>query len=389
MDERAYWLWMQQAFPPGSRKPLALAEQYPGGVREFLEGGPLLWNVRRDLTDREAEGLRDFSLSQAQARLEYAEKMGWQVITPADPSYPPLLREIPDPPCALFVKGSLPDLSGRLVIGVAGARKAGPEALDAAKRFGYQLALGGAAVVSGGALGVDSSALTGALLAPGAQTVSILPVSLDSNYLGKNSSFRRLLLEQDGALVSEYFSQTVPVPGTFPLRNRLITGVAHGVVLIQAAQKSGTMLYANLALEQNREVFVYPGEEDSPLYAGSRQLLGEGAHPATCGDDVLAEFPDLLPGVPPPRREPLLTALFRPREEPVPAPAQPVLADPGDALTPAERTVAAALGPTAQSVEELAQATGLAPAELLGVLTGLELEGLAESLPGKRFRRGR
>lgn len=387
MDERAYWLWMQQAFPPGDHKPLRLAGEYAGGVREFLEGGPRLWNVRRDLTDREAEGLRDFSLSQAEARLEYAEKMGWQVLTPADDLYPPLLREIPDPPCALFVKGSFPDLRDQLVIGVAGARKAGPEAQEAAKRFGYQLALGGAAVVSGGALGVDSSALTGALLAPGARAVSVLPVSLDSNYLGKNSSFRKLLLEQDGVLVSEHFSMAVPAHGAFPLRNRLITGMSHGVVLVQAAEKSGTMLYANLALEQNREVFVYPGGEDSPLYAGSRRLLFEGARPATCGDDVLAEFPDLLPGAPPPRREPLLDALFAPKEPA--APAEPLLADPGEGLAPAERSVAAALCPAAQSVEELSQATGLPPAELLGILTGLELEGLAESLPGKRFRRAR
>ncbi len=381
-DERVWWLWMQQAFPPGSPKPAQLHRQYAGGVREFLEGGPKLWNLRRDLTDRDAEALRDFGPAQAEARLEYAQKLGWQVVAYSSPKYPPLLREIPDPPCVLYVRGHLPDLSRQPAMAVAGARKAGPQTAELARKIGYDLSLAGVCVVSGGALGVDCAALTGAMLTPGSGAVSVLPVSLDSTYLGKNSAFRRQLLEHDGALVSEYFSLPAPVPGTFQVRNRLITGMARGVVLIQAGLGSGTLLYAGLAAAQNREVFVVPGPEDDPGFAGSRRLLAEGALPVTDGEEVLAGL----------GREPAPVS-SRPREE-----QPPVLHDPGrpDPLPPLPADlppdwgeVLTALGAEILTLEDTARRTGRTPGEVLGILTDLELEGLAESLPGKRFRRSR
>lgn len=378
MDERAYWLWAQQAFPPGNRKPMKLAGQYGGELREFHDGGPKLWNSRPDLTDREAAALRDFTLAQAEARLEYAEKMGWAVLAPCDPGYPTLLREIPDPPSALFLKGALPPVDEELAIAVVGSRKAGPAIEDLARGFGCQLAAGGAHVVSGGAVGVDSAALTGAMAIPGSQPVSVLPVSLDSGYLARNAKLRRMVAEHGGALVSEYFSQDVPVPGTFPLRNRLITGLARGVLLIQAARKSGTMIYARHALDQNRDVFVYPGPAGDPLFAGGLDLLADGAKAAASGEELLASYGGPAQGA-------LAPALFQgtfplPAEEPVPA-----LADPAAGLEPPARLVLEALGPSPATVQDLAQRTGLPPSQLLGLLTELELEGLAESLPGKRY----
>lgn len=196
IDERAYWVWLQQAFGAGSPKPMRLHRRTPGGVKTFCDGGAKLWNSSRSLTDREATALREFTLQQAESRLEYALKLGWQVITPIDPSYPPLLLEIDAPPAVLYVKGKLPDWNSCLPISVAGSRKATKESVDFARKLGYELAAGGATVISGGAAGIDAAAMTGALTLPGAGVVSVLPVSLDSNYLMANAGLRKSICER-------------------------------------------------------------------------------------------------------------------------------------------------------------------------------------------------
>lgn len=374
---------MQQAFGPGSPKPFKIHGQYPGGVKEFCQGGPKLWNTRHDLSDKEAVTLRDFSVSQAQARLEYAEKVGWQVLTPGCEKYPPLLAHISDPPAVLYGKGTLPNWDDCLPVSVAGSRKAIPESLEAARRIGYQLAAGGACVVSGGADGVDAAALTGAMTLPGARVVSVLPVSLDSSYVMKNAGLRRSICERGGALLTEYFAQPAPLHGTFPTRNRLITGISRGVVLIQAARKSGTMLYAGHAVDQNRDVFVYPGPEGDARFAGGRELIADGAIPVVCGEDVLAEYGGALQT----GRE-KVTYLF---EDLQPAAKEPeaaaLLTDAAATLSPQELSVLEALGREPLSVAQLEERCGLSTSVLFGILTALELDGFAESLPGKRFKR--
>lgn len=386
MDKRAYWIWMQQAFGAGSKKPQRIASQYAGGVQEFCQGGPRLWNIRRDLTDREAAALRDFSVSQAEARLEYVEKVGWQVLTPECEKYPELLRNISDPPAVLYLTGELPDLDQVLSIGIAGSRHAKPPYVDAARKIGYQLAVGGACVVSGGAVGVDAAALTGALGIPGSRPVSVLPVSLDSTYITQNAKLRSLIRAHGGVLVSEHFSLHHPERGDFPVRNRLITGLSRGVVLIQAARKSGTMIYASHAADQNRDVFVYPGPEDSLEFAGSRDLIADGAKTVTCGEDVLAEYGNRPQARPGPRFPDLFSELsfHHPQRSREPV---AVLNDAGESLSPQARQVLKALGQEPLSVAQLEVMTGFSASSLLGILTELEVEGLAESLPGKRYIR--
>lgn len=380
IDERAYWVWLQQAFGAGSPKPMRLHRRTPGGVKAFCDGGAKLWNSSRSLTDREATALREFTLQQAESRLEYALKLGWQVITPIDPSYPPLLLEIDAPPAVLYVKGKLPDWNSCLPISVAGSRKATKESVDFARKLGYELAAGGATVISGGAAGIDAAAMTGALTLPGAGVVSVLPVSLDSNYLMANAGLRKSICERGGALVSEYFGQNVPAHGTFPIRNRLITGMSRGVVLVQAAKKSGTMLYAGHAADQNRDVFVYEGAPGDPAFAGSAELLDDGALPATCGEDVLTEYRGAVRKP----HEPVLRLFedLTPTTKPILA-----LADAASDLTAKQLAVWEVLGAQPLSIAELEERTGFSTAELFGVLTELELEGYAHSLPGKRYTR--
>lgn len=382
MDNRAYWIWMQQAFGAGSPLPWRIHRSVPGGVEAFYQGGPRLWNSLGGIREQEAAALFSFSLEEAQAQLEHALKVGWEVLTPACEEYPQALTHIYDPPAVLYGKGKLPDMDSRPALAVVGARKATPETQEKAREFGYQLALGGASVVTGGAVGVDAAVALGAM-SGGGPVVSVLPVALNSPYLSKNHFLRQSILEKGGALLTEYFAQQTPGFGTFQVRNRLITGLACGVLLLQAARKSGTVMYASYAKDQNRDVFVWPGPQGDPAFAGGWDLLEDGAKAVERGEEILEEFQYRSAGrgkiisLPAPRA-------WRAEEEA----AIPVLADPGlPALSQAQAAVLAALTDTPQTVAQLEEATGLPAGQLLGALTELELLGQAQSHQGKRYSR--
>ena len=290
MDSRVVWLWLQEAFGPGSPLPCQIAEAFPGGAVGFCRAGPSGWRKMPGLTGRHLQALPAFTPEDAQNRLAQALRLGWQVVTPSCPNYPEALRNLYNPPAALYGLGHWPDFSAAPAVGLVGARKALSHSREAARRIGGELAKGGALVVSGAAGGVDCAALSGALEARG-QTVSVLPVSLDSPYPMETAWLRRKILNQGGALVTEYFHAPKPVPGAFRQRNRLITGLSFGVVLVQAGIRSGTMLYAGCAAAQDREGYVYPGPPEAPEYSGSRLLLEEGAAPIESGANVLQDCP--------------------------------------------------------------------------------------------------
>ena len=381
MDNRAYWIWMQQAFGAGSPLPWRIHRSVPGGVEAFYQGGPRLWNSLGGIREQEAAALFSFSLEEAQAQLEHALKVGWEVLTPACGEYPQALTHIYDPPAVLYGKGKLPDMDSRPALAVVGARKATPETQEKAREFGYQLALGGASVVTGGAVGVDAAVALGAM-SGGGPVVSVLPVALNSPYLSKNHFLRQSILEKGGALLTEYFAQQTPGFGTFQVRNRLITGLACGVLLLQAARKSGTVMYASYAKNQNRDVFVWPGPQGDPAFAGGWDLLEDGAKAVERGEEILEEFQYRFAG------RGKIISLPTPRAWQAEEAAIPVLADPGlPALSQAQAAVLAALTDTPQAVAQLEEAAGLPAGQLLGALTELELLGLAQSHQGKRYSR--
>ena len=381
MDNRAYWIWMQQAFGAGSPLPWRIHRSVPGGVEAFYQGGPRLWNSLGGIREQEAAALFSFSLEEAQAQLEHALKVGWEVLTPACGEYPQALTHIYDPPAVLYGKGKLRDMDSRPALAVVGARKATPETQEKAREFGYQLALGGASVVTGGAVGVDAAVALGAM-SGGGPVVSVLPVALNSPYLSKNHFLRQSILEKGGALLTEYFAQQTPGFGTFQVRNRLITGLACGVLLLQAARKSGTVMYASYAKDQNRDVFVWPGPQGDPAFAGGWDLLEDGAKAVERGEEILEEVQYRFAG------RGKIISLPAPRVWQAEEAAIPVLADPGlPALSQAQAAVLAALTDTPQAVAQLEEAAGLPAGQLLGALTELELLGLAQSHQGKRYSR--
>ena len=228
MDERVYWIWMQNAFGAGSAKPMQLVRRM-GSAEAFFRGGIGLWSSFSFISDKELAALSAYGAQEAEAALEYCLRLGQQVFTPDTPGYPALLREIYNPPAALYVRGALPEISGGIAVGVVGTRKAGAVGLRAAREISYGLALEGAVIVSGGALGVDSEAHRGAINGR-TPTVAVLPCGLDYPYLMDNANLRREIIDRGGALLTEYPMQTPVQRGAFQTRNRLISGMAHGVL---------------------------------------------------------------------------------------------------------------------------------------------------------------
>lgn len=292
---------------------------------------------------------------------ELAER-GISVLTPADGGYPGALREIPDPPPALFVDGELP--AGEAVA-VVGSRKPSPGGLDVARRLGRELAGRGVCVVSGLALGIDAAAHEGALGA-GGTTVGVLGCGIDVVYPRNHA---RLFGEVRGAgaVVSEYYLGEPPLAWRFPARNRIIAGLARVVVVVEAAEKSGALITARHALESGRDVWAVPGPVGYPGCRGSNRLLADGA--GVLWD--IGEFADAV----------------APRREPEAAPAEEKPPPPPPGLPGSEAAVLGALGFEPASADEVAQRCGLGIGEVLSALSMLELKGYAAREGGGGFVR--
>ena len=392
-ENTALWIWLQLAFGVGSPLPWQIYENFPGGLEEFYSLGPRGWRTMRFLTPKQMTKLCYKSLDEAKYSLEYALKMGWQMLTPECERYPQALRFIPDPPAVLYVKGWMPDLNDSPCIAVVGARDALPLSIQTASRVGYECAAWDAVLITGGAVGVDSAAIAGALQASGT-AISVLPVDLSSSYLLRNMTLRTRILENGGALITEYLSQDSPARGGFQLRNRLITGMCHAAVLIQAALKSGTMIYGRHAADQGRELFVAAGPENAVEFAGSRALLEDGARPFTKVQDIVMEYE---------MREAMGSLLQQPEKgklkksaskgqmpshpvEKTPVPA-PMLKDSGCKEELGELgAVMEQLAAEEKTLDELLETTGMDTGNLLRLLTQLEMLGRVECLPGNRYR---
>lgn len=282
---------------------------------------------------------------------------GGRCLAPGDADYPQLLGQIAAPPPVLFALG--PDDLAPPTVAIVGSRKAS----DSGKLIAAELARGlvaqGICIVSGMAFGIDAAA-HGAALAAGGRTIAVLGCGADVPYPRTHTPLYRQI-RQRGVIVSEFAWGAQPERGAFPRRNRIISGLSLGVVIVEAPQKSGALITVQHALEQNREVFAVPGDVRSGRNAGCHQLIKDGAKLVEDVEDVLEE----------------LTMWATPRPQSAPAPTLP----------PEEESVYALLSRQPRHIDELAQDSALPPATLLGVLLRLELDGLVDQLAGKRFLR--
>jgi DNA processing protein len=287
--------------------------------------------------------------------LAWLDQPGNSLLTLGDPDYPKPLLEIADPPALLYCKGRR-DLLGRPGLGIVGSRNATPQGLRDAEAFALALADAGLTIISGLALGIDAAAHRGGLAGSGS-SIAVVGTGLDRIYPARNKALAHRLAEQ-GLILSEFALGTPPLPGNFPSRNRLISGLARGVLVVEATTDSGSLITARVATEQGREVFAIPGSIHSPLARGCHALLKQGAKLVESAADVLDELAWQQRITPPAH----LSA----------APPDPVL----DVMDGAPVTL-----------DTLAQRSGLTLDALSAKLLTLEMDGLIAPLPGGRYQK--
>jgi len=332
------------------------ALQAPAGRLRLVEG------IGDELAARMARGRAEVDIRGEMARIEKAKL---KVIRREDDEYPEPLKQIYDPPPLLYVKGEL-KIQDRHAIAVVGARRCSHYGVTAAERLGGQIAGVGLTVVSGMARGIDTAAHKGALKR-GGRTIAVLGSGLDRIYPAENAGLAAEIAGA-GAVVSEFPMRKGPNRGNFPLRNRLISGLSLGVVVVEAAKKSGSLITAAQAVDQGRAVFAVPGRIDSPVSRGTHALIRDGAKLVESVEDICEEFPYIFPsGVE--KRE---------GERPEARPRPP--------LTPEEETVLGRLSRQEQAIDEIIAACKLPAAAVSSALLSLELKHIVNQLPGKLFR---
>lgn len=289
---------------------------------------------------------------------------GISVITMEDQRYPQHLREISTGPVLLYVKGKTEVLK-EPAIAIVGSRRASLYGLGIARRFAVELCESGLSIVSGLARGIDTAAHQGALQARGV-TIAVLGCGLDHMYPDENEQLAERIT-QDGAIISEFPMETLPVSFNFPRRNRIISGLSKGVVVVEAALKSGALITSDFALEQGREVYAVPGQVGEPASQGANRLIQQGAKLVLSSDDILEDLAPVLQE-------------FRLREQEA---ARDVGTDP--ALSADEHNICRSLNDDPVHIDELADKAGLSVSQAALTLFKLELRKLVRQLPGQRF----
>ena len=284
-----YWVWFAQLYGIALPQKLALLQRFHDPEEIYHLQGNL-----SDVPEDVLEALENKDLTEAKNILAECAHKGIGILTIRDEAYPERLKNTYDPPLLLYVKGTVPQWDTIPVIGIVGTRKASPYGLHTAKRFGGQIAACGALVVSGAAEGVDALSMEGALDA-GYPVVGVLGCGVDVVYPRSNRKLFERIIE-NGCLISEYPPKTAGLAWHFPQRNRIISGMSNGLLVVEAPQSSGALISAKYALEQGRDVYVVPGNIDVDSCAGSNALLQDRAVAALTGWDVVKEYEPLFPG---------------------------------------------------------------------------------------------
>ncbi len=281
-----YWLWLQNALGAGAE--LREAIEYFGGAKGIYDADEYSLKFSGIFNPNQVLALCNKSLGKAEDIQSLCKLHGWSIIDFEDADYPQRLADIANPPAVLYVDGNLPSVDDNLFISIVGARKASDYAVKAAEIMSRGVAEHGAVVVSGGALGVDSAAHNGAILC-GGKTVAVLGCGFGVNYLMFNQPLRDAI-RNNGALITEFPPFTPASKYTFPIRNRIISGISLAVLVVEAGVKSGSLITARYAMEQGREVFAIPCSILEDAFSGTNRLIDDGASVATKPLDLLYPF---------------------------------------------------------------------------------------------------
>lgn len=285
MKNKLYYLALNRINQIGPRTIFKLLKRWPNLKEAFTSTASQL--EQAGLTPKLAHAIATFNMADIEADLRWQEKDNNTLLTLSDEAYPSLLREIHDPPPVLYAQGDIRCLE-RSMIAMVGSRKPSITGAETAYRFAYELAGRHIPVVSGLALGIDAKAHQGSLQADG-QTIAVMATGIDHIYPYRHQTLAEKIMTK-GVVLTEFPLGTRPVPGHFPRRNRIISGLSLATLVVEAAIKSGSLITARLALEQNRDVWAVPGSIHNPLARGCHHLLQQGAKLITSFDDMLCEM---------------------------------------------------------------------------------------------------
>ena len=401
MSALKYWIWLSTLRGVGAATAVKLLDKM--GTPENIFFADEDTYLANGVSEKEIKCLSDKSLGTAMSVMDRCKELGVRMLTLGDAEYPERLRNIFDPPVVLYIKGDLPVMDEEAAVAVAGTRTCTPYGIKTSERMGYELARNGCVVVSGLARGIDSAAAKGALRA-GGKVVGVLGCGIDIVYPPEN----RNLFEDVatvGAIISEYPPGTEVQPKFFPMRNRILSGISAGVVIIEAPKKSGSLITAARALEQGRDVFAVPANADSIASEGSNLLIKDGAIPVLSGKDVADEYrhiyPDklvngreLIPITPKAEKKLLDDELSGDKQR---LKAVKKVIDKKNSedydlkkrkieLTENEKKICDVIGTECIHVNDIIERSGLPAGNVLALLTILEIKGAVSQETGKTFK---
>ncbi len=388
-----YWIWLQKVLGYGNSAVGRVISQY--GTAENFYNAPDNEKIARcHLSKTQIAKLHKVPRKEIFKIIKDSARLGISIITPDDSIYPERLLNIPDPPAVLYVKGSRYDFNGNPTIAIVGPRKISDYGAGCGRVIANTLASCGFVIVSGGAVGGDSAAHHGAIEVNGF-TIGVLGCGIEADYLKVNAQLRANIIS-NGCLVSEYPPYCKVTRGSFPQRNRIMSGLSNAVVVLEGGAKSGTLITARHAAEQGRDVFVIPGSPTLPQYEGSNRLIADGARPLLNVTDIINEYISLYPDKihSPERKTPVYVKEKQLKYETVTiqttdAGKKRVTAkyDKG-MLTDEAAEVLSVFEKFSDSFipDDAIENSGLSAGTVLGAVTELEICGFIEALPGGRYR---
>ncbi len=292
MNHLVYWIWLSLRCGCGSELGSYLLKHFstPKDIYEATKEDLLALD---GITKEIVSALMDRDLTHAEKLAQYCERVNVGILTLDSPNYPNRLRSIYAKPILLYYRGKLPNIDENVLIACVGKRRCSPAGAQTAYKLGMELVHGGAIVVSGMASGIDSAAQKGAISA-GGHTIAVLGCGIDRVYPPENKELMEKIAAT-GTIITEYAPGTDPLGRNFPIRNRIISGLCQGTVVVEADYKSGSLITANDALKQGRDIFAFPGKADDFNYTGTNLLIQNGASLVTCARDILLDYEPLYP----------------------------------------------------------------------------------------------
>lgn len=379
-----YYIWLTQGIGYCNTKVKYIYGLYPD-IELLYKGGEQELRLCGIFTENEISKLMKAKLSDAENILKRCDELKYKVYDISMDEYPQRLREIPDAPAVIYVSGELPDFESADSVSIVGTRRATVYGIRTSLSLGANLSKIGFVVVSGGALGIDCAAHRGVLQEKG-KAVCVLGCGIDFDYLLENKELRNAIA-LTGALVSEYPPGSPAVSHNFPQRNRIISALSNGVIVVEAPKKSGSMITVDFALKQGKDVFAVMGNVDSPYSAGSNQLIKEGAVPITCWQDVCEYYRGVADSEP--------EAIVEEAVKTIPSKNKDIMAHSvnkpvpvhknTDSLSDDERKVYLSISSEPQHIDVIAEKCGLPPYVVIRAVSSLELKDLILNTSGRLY----